>query len=324
MRKGVLFSGLLHLAIVVIAVFGLPSLLEPVEVQQPIPVQVVDIAEVTTPPKQEKKPEAKPETPPRKQPPKQPEPKPQEQAQLTPPPAPPAPKAEPEPEPEAEPAPPEPVVAPPPPEPAPEPEPVPEPEPEPVKAEPLPVPMTKPEPPKRQVAEKKSDEEKEKKPAEPKPAKETPAKEERPVTDFASVLKNVEKLKQEGADETSPDPEPAPEAVAQERNLSDRPLTLSEKDAIRAQIERCWNVPVGARDAENLVVEIRVMLNPDGSVVATPEILNNARMASDPFFRAAAESARRAVLKCSPLRMPDKAYSLWKVMTLTFNPKDMF
>jgi len=76
----------------------------------------------------------------------------------------------------------------------------------------------------------------------------------------------------------------------------------------------------GPRD---LIVEIRVTLNPDGSVFAMPEILNTTRMASDPFFRAAAESAQRAVLKCSPLRMPSKKYSVWKEVTLRFDPSQM-
>jgi hypothetical protein len=97
---------------------------------------------------------------------------------------------------------------------------------------------------------------------------------------------------------------------------------MSEIDAIRQQISRCWNIPAGARDAENLVVEIRAMFNPDGSV-ARAEILDTGRMASDPFYRAAAESAYRAVLQCSPLQMPPKKYNVWKIVTLRFNPKEM-
>ncbi len=310
MRKGVLFSGLLHLAVVVIAVFGLPSLFEPAEVQRPIPVRIVDIGEVTTPPKQEKKPQpATEKTPPATRPePAKPEPQ-ERQAQMSPPPAPPAPPTPPEPAPK-----PEPVAVPAPSEPIPEPKPAPEPKPEPARTKPLPVPTTKPNPPEKKVAEKK--------PEARKPAADAPAKDEPEVTDFASVLKNVEKLKQRPAPAES-DPEPTAEPVAQERNLSDEPLTLSEIDAIRAQIEQCWNVPVGARNAEDLIVEIRVTLNPDGSVFAMPEILNTTRMASDPFFRAAAESAQRAVLKCSPLRMPSKKYSVWKEVTLRFDPSQM-
>jgi hypothetical protein len=98
---------------------------------------------------------------------------------------------------------------------------------------------------------------------------------------------------------------------------------MSEIDAIRRQIERCWNVPAGARDAENLIVEIRVRLNPDGSVFQA-EILDTVRLASDAFYRAAAESALRAVRLCSPLQLPPKKYNVWKIVTLRFNPKEMF
>jgi len=98
---------------------------------------------------------------------------------------------------------------------------------------------------------------------------------------------------------------------------------MSELDAIRQQISSCWNVPVGARDAANLIVEIQVAMNPDATV-REARVTDQARMA-DPFYRAAAESAVRAVLnpRCNPLRLPLEKYDLWKTFILTFNPKDM-
>lgn len=93
---------------------------------------------------------------------------------------------------------------------------------------------------------------------------------------------------------------------------------------MRQQIEQCWVVPAGAREAENLVVQLRVEMNPDGTV-RTAEIQDRARMASDSFYRAAAESARRAVLnpRCSPLRLPPEKYNAWKTLVLNFDPKEM-
>ncbi|WP_119460243.1 cell envelope integrity protein TolA [Rhodospirillaceae bacterium SYSU D60014] len=306
MRKGALFSGLLHLAVTLIAFFGLPSLFAPTETQQPISVQVVDIADVTTPPKQEEKPAPKPVKPePQKPEPPDPEP-PKPEAQQEPPPAPAV-------EPEQEPAPPEPepVVAPPPPEPVPEPKQTPEPEPEVAKAEPLPVPQVKPEPPKK-TAEKKV--------AENKP--EEPEEEEPEERSFTSVLKNVEKLKQQAAAEPEPSPEPTPAAAAEDRNLSSEPLTVSEIDAIRAQIERCWIVDPGMKGIEDITVEIVTTLNPDGSVNRAYWKDQN-RYNSDKLYRVVAESARRAVLKCSPLKIPQKKYATWKEVTLVFNAREM-
>src|SRR3546814_9513743 len=61
-------------------------------------------------------------------------------------------------------------------------------------------------------------------------------------------------------------------------------------------------------------------MNPDGTV-RTAEIQDRARMASDSFYRAAAESARRAVLnpRCSPLRLPPEKYNAWKTLVLNFD-----
>jgi hypothetical protein len=100
-----------------------------------------------------------------------------------------------------------------------------------------------------------------------------------------------------------------------------QPVTVSEIDEVRRQIERCWNIPAGAGD---YVVTIRVEMSPD----ATPRsaiVVNEATMQGSAFHRAAAESALRAVLnpRCHPFKLPVEKYDRWKTMTLVFNPKDM-
>ncbi len=54
-------------------------------------------------------------------------------------------------------------------------------------------------------------------------------------------------------------------------------LTLSEEDALKAQIFGCWSIPLGLPYNEDLLVRIKLMLEPDGSVAKT-EILDHARM----------------------------------------------
>jgi hypothetical protein len=105
----------------------------------------------------------------------------------------------------------------------------------------------------------------------------------------------------------------------------DRPVTMSEIDLVRRQIERCWSLPAGAKDAEDMVVSIRVEMNVDGTP-RMAEIRDQARMRGDAFYRAAAESALRAVLnpRCHPFTLPPEKYDSWKTMTLVFNPKEMF
>ena len=165
----------------------------------------------------------------------------------------------------------------------------------------------------------------------PKPA----SKPEKP-NDFLSVLKTVEDLKKAVPQEETKPKKTLSEEVADapKRHQVDpqqklarlgRSLTMSERDSVRRQIEPCWKFPVGAQDAENLVVDIRLRLNADGTVM-TAELVDRARAARDTFFRAAAESALRAVLDplCSPIRLPPKKYEEWKNMVLSFNPRDLF
>ena len=68
-------------------------------------------------------------------------------------------------------------------------------------------------------------------------------------------------------------------------------------------------MPIGARDAQNLVVEVHIDVNPDRTVQSA-EVVDKARMATDPFFRAAAESALRALYnpRCTPLELPAGKY----------------
>ena len=113
------------------------------------------------------------------------------------------------------------------------------------------------------------------------------------------------------------------DAHYQAPRTKDEPLTLLEVDALRAQIQRCWIVRAGARYGGELVVTLRVFLNPDGSLRSEPKIVDEARFAADPDFHAAAESALRAVLKCEPFKMPVAKYHRWREIELTFDPREM-
>ena len=275
-----------HGALITLAYVGLPVLFEPAPVANiPITVEIVTIAEETAAPRPEPKPEPE------------------------------APKTEPEPTPEPEPvvaeAPPEPEPPPPPPEQRPEP-PValaaldPEPEPD-----PAPPPERKPAP---EPAANK---------APPKP-RIKPKKKPRLAFDADRIAALLDKEEEEPPSpkplvEAEPPPDERP--TARISNISDR-LTLSELDAIRAQIQRCWSVPGGARDGHELIVTIRIYLNPDGSLSRPPEIGDASRMA-DPYYLTMAESAVRAVRKCEPLRVPSTKYEDWREIELTFNPREM-
>jgi len=99
-------------------------------------------------------------------------------------------------------------------------------------------------------------------------------------------------------------------------------MTTSEIDALRSQMMKCWNVPVGAPDPTALVLRLRVALNQDGSVVGMPQLLDTLGL-SDPYFRAASESAIRAVKMCGPYKLPVEKYDAWNDVVVTFDPTKM-
>ena len=101
-------------------------------------------------------------------------------------------------------------------------------------------------------------------------------------------------------------------------------LTLSQEDALKAQIFGCWSLPLGLPYQENLMVRIKLRLKPDGSVVRS-EILDHARMNTpgQGFYKVLAESALRAIRICQPLRVPPTSYEKWKDLQLNFDANEM-
>ena len=291
MRDALVYSVLSHAVIMVIGYFGLPYIQrEAVLTDTPIMVEIVNVSELTNapPPKPEKKPPPKAE--------KKPPPPPKKPSQ---------------------------TAAPPPPPPAKDPE---------VAALPAePKPKAKPKPKPKPEAKSK-----------PKPirklAKAKPRRKPKPPDAFTSVLRTVEKLKNRPQPKENKKEDKKPEKketfeqqMAQAlmsrtaRHDPLRSLAISEIDLVRQQIRECWSLPAGAKEAENLSIEIKMAMNPDGTV-RQARILDQNRLQSDPFFRAAAESALRAVLNphCNPLKLPPEKYQQWQNMILIFDPRDMF
>ena len=110
----------------------------------------------------------------------------------------------------------------------------------------------------------------------------------------------------------------------QDRNIETTGLTLSEEDALKAQIFGCWSIPLGLPYNEDLLVRIKLKLKPDGSITKT-EILDHARMnkPGQGFYKVLAESALRAVKLCQPLRVPSTGYERWKELQLNFDAREM-
>jgi colicin import membrane protein len=199
------------------------------------------------------------------------------------------------------------AAAPPPPAPAPEAKPVPQPK----KEESKPEPKTEtaaPLPPKRQPP----------KPKTPETAQaQQPAPKQRDFNpdQIAALLDRREPQRQRSAEQTSP-------TASLGVTTGNAPrLTQSEIDALRAQIQACWNPPIGAENAQDLIVRLRIQFRTDGTLSTEPALINNG---SSPYFRVAVESAMRAVRRCQPYTLPAAKYEVWRDVEVTFDPRDMF
>ena len=106
----------------------------------------------------------------------------------------------------------------------------------------------------------------------------------------------------------------------QNQNLNvteENKATATEIDILRNHVRQCWNAPYAANEL-NKIINLKIFTNPDGSVVNV-QIIDVSFYKKDPVYRAAADSARRAVKDCSPLPLPKNKYDLFKIFTFNFD-----
>jgi colicin import membrane protein len=98
-------------------------------------------------------------------------------------------------------------------------------------------------------------------------------------------------------------------------------MSLSELDALRQRLANKWNPPAGAKDPQELVVQVQVKFKPDGTLAAPPVVVTRG---SSPFFTAARDSAVRALYAGQPFDMlKPEHYEQWKDIEITFDPRSM-
>lgn len=274
MKIALIASAVFHIGVVVLGTVGLPHLSKPKIISQPIAVEIVNAADITTtnkpPTKNQRKPVVEPKEPPKTEK-----------------------KVE---------APPKVDVK------------------EPPKVKPL-----------EKKVEKKKDTVKPKPKTPPPPSEklEKPKEPEKKIEDkeeaiqqedpLASLMKNLQESEEstEGENTEKVEVESAIDAPFSEY------MTQSELSSLTNQLIGCWNIPIGAKEVQGMVVEIHIWANPDRTVKRV-EIQDQWRMANDPAFRALAESARSAVLnpRCSPLDIPLEKIKVWKdqYISVPFDP----
>jgi hypothetical protein len=145
--------------------------------------------------------------------------------------------------------------------------------------------------------------------------------EKKDLIDLDNIAKLIDKAKEDSSEVLKKNNDITQD---QERNIENTSLSLSEEDALKAQIFGCWSIPLGLPYNEDLLVRIKLALEPDGSVTKT-EILDHARMnkPGQGFYKVLAESALRAIKLCQPLRVPATGYERWKELQLNFDAREM-
>ena len=95
-------------------------------------------------------------------------------------------------------------------------------------------------------------------------------------------------------------------------------LSQTDIDKIKNHIGDCWDTSIGASEVKALI-PLKISANTDGTINSV-EIVDNSLYAKDTFYRATADSARRAVLDCSPLPIPQNKAELFKSFHFDFDP----
>jgi len=285
MRNSAILSGLLHGFVILLLFIGLPDIfrrdLEPPPI---IPIEVINIADVTQASALKVKPK---ENGPKEEPKEKPEPpKPPPVEEKTP---------EPEPEPEKK----------------------PDPEPE-LTMDDLLAPVEEEKPKEEKPKEEKPKEKKKDKPKKKK--KDKPKKKKQ--KNFMSLLNNIEKTESSSDGPTQPEQDENSTADQAANNIGE--LSITELDLIRRQLQQCWNVPAGAKDGKDLNVDIKLEINPDATVrsavvIKTSKPISNPHMRA--LAESAKRAVQNP--KCSPLKLPLDRYDQWKTVTIGFNPKNM-
>ncbi|HWM45742.1 MAG TPA: hypothetical protein VNR11_02390 [Xanthobacteraceae bacterium] len=98
-------------------------------------------------------------------------------------------------------------------------------------------------------------------------------------------------------------------------------LRASEMAAFKAHLKKCWTLPPGYSESQQVKVVVRVALRPDGRLAADPEAIEvtPAKLGGPLWI-----NAKAALLKCQPYTMlPADKYKEWRVLDINFSPDQM-
>jgi hypothetical protein len=162
-----------------------------------------------------------------------------------------------------------------------------------------------------------------KKPEPPKPPPPKPQPEKKSVDSMIDdILKNKESPQKHQTPEQQPKPPQQVTRQAPAAPTLNAVVTASEIEGVRSKVRECWFTQ-GAMKDQNLIITFVVQMNQDGTPVRA-ELKDVGRYNNDPFFRAAADAAKRAIMnpRCHPWPLSPEKYNSWRNITFNFDPRD--
>ena len=127
---------------------------------------------------------------------------------------------------------------------------------------------------------------------------------------------NIDKLKEEEKNIENISDE---EKKVNENNFK---LSISEIDLLRQQLSSCWIAPAGAVIEKGMTVKVSAKVQQNRRVIdSSVRILDTNINKSNTFYGPITESAMRTLLnpECTPLKLPEDKFYLWKNLTITFD-----
>lgn len=160
------------------------------------------------------------------------------------------------------------------------------------------------------------------KPKPPKPKAEKVKDTKKPERDINSLMKDITPVDWDNAEQNLNND--TGKGTSSQHGNAGKQMTSNDLIALQRGVEPCWIVNAGGRLAENLIVKLKVTVNPNRTVKSV-SVIDSIRYFGDSHFRSAADAARWALLnpKCSELNLPLEKYETWKSFTFTFDPSQM-
>jgi hypothetical protein len=112
----------------------------------------------------------------------------------------------------------------------------------------------------------------------------------------------------------------APESGFDAESMTAANITDDQKAAFKAHLRKCWKLPGSVTSATTRVV-LRVYLRRDGKLGSEPVLIEASASRDGPVVM---QTAMRALKECQPYGfLPADKYGEWKVLDLSFTPRDM-